>query len=833
MDETAPHPMSYHLFPPALLSRERTIELERDLTWSKRSPITLSMVNMATWMLAESLGLRPDAVAGFSLGEMAALYAGGVIDPSTFSVDTLARVRDAMVDFEAPPEEAQWAMVGAPADRVQTVIQGVRGRLALTMDVSPTQVFIGGERDAIDRALERFRENGIWAQSLPVLPMHKPYLWVHTDMASPFEAQVRAIIETLPMTPARCTVYSGTTALPYPDAPADICDTILEGISRPVHIRETVRRFYEDGVRIFVQLGTGGKMLSNVQNTLQDLPHIALSIDLQHRGGVEQLQHMLGRLAVAGVPLDLPALYRHRVCRQIDPVAPPQRASAGGKPLSLKPHRLTLSAGTSAWLRSQVSGPPAPSPAVADSGSFEQAMATMGQFLAAQKEWEEAETRLLNQFLDVQQASMQPATPPAASPMAGRALTGDVVHLIPGQELESVLVLDPVRHPFLLDHALLNVPSELRRPEDRLPTLPMTFEIEVVAEAAEALLPGLRVTAVHSLEAKRWVAIENERTLAVTIRAKRIAGSEVQVELFTHGNPTPACRAVVSLGPDWTPAPAPLEQNYDRACPQTAAEFYATGPLFHGSSFYRLQRFLGMSDRDIGAELSVADPAQYLGPSAAGGLILEPVVMDGLVHMISYRSWLSGWFVLPIGLKSISFHGPTPAPGSRLRGAMRYRTLDARRAEGDFDAFDEAGRLWLRMQGFQVWRVLCPASMVEANHRARDGYVATPDAQGGFRATRAQWGDMSADWMARVYLSSNEWARFRREASEPWLLGRIAGKDAVRHWLREQGGPALHPLEVELGDDGAVLAPQVSLRVAISHPGEQEAVARVERLPLR
>lgn len=827
VDEAAPRPMSYHLFPPAILSQETKDAVERDLTWSKRSPITLSIVNMATWTLAKSLGLKPDAVAGFSLGEMAALHAGGVIDHSAFNSETLGLIREAMRGFEDSPEDARWAMVAAPAERVEAVIQGIRGRLAVTMDVSPTQVFMGGENDAVERALERFREAGIWAQTLPVLPMLKPYLSVHTELAGPFESQLKAIIQSLPMRRPQCIVYSGTTAQPYPEDPEEVRARILDSVTRPVHIRETLRRLYADGVRIFVQLGTGGKMLSNIQNTLEGHPHLALSIDLQHRGGVEQLQHMLGRLAVAGVPIDLPALFAYRLCRQIDPAAADPGHPASRKALPLKPHRINLTQETADWLRAQVSGKrtiPAPAP----TAPFAQAMATMEQFLAAQKEWEDAESRLLHQFLEVQESAMCAVTT-VQQPAPHRPLCGSIVRLVPGQELESVLVLNPVHHPFLVDHALLNVPSELRTPEDRLPTLPMTFEIEVVAEAAEALLPDLQVIAVHGLEAKRWIAIENEPTLEVTIRARRVAPDDVEVELFTKGSATPACRAMVTMGSQREPAPAPLEQSYERPCPHTASEFYATGPLFHGAPFYRLQRFHGMSRSDIGADVLVADPAIYLGGDSRGELILEPVVMDGLVHMISYRSWLDGWFVLPVSLKRISFHGPTPAPGTMVRGAMRYRTLDARRAEGDFDAFDDSGRLWLRMQGFQVWRVMCPASMVEANHHPRDGFVALLSSDHkSFRATKAQWGDMSADWMARVYLAQTEWDAFRRDPSESWLLGRIAAKDAIRHWVRAQGGAPLHPLEVELADNGVPITPPLPLQVTISYPAHGEAIASVQ-----
>ena len=78
-----------------------------------------------------------------------------------------------------------------------------------------------------------------------------------------------------------------------------------------------------------------------------------------------------------------------------------------------------------------------------------------------------------------------------------RPFVGEIQRLVPGLELESRLVLDLSQHLFLSHHAFLNIPDGLKPVEERLPTLPLTFELEILSEVAEALVPGLRVIACH------------------------------------------------------------------------------------------------------------------------------------------------------------------------------------------------------------------------------------------------------------------------------------------------------------------------------------------------
>ncbi len=625
-------------------------------------------------------------------------------------------------------------------------------------------------------------------------------------------------------------------------------------------VRETISRLYADGVRIFVQLGAGGKMSANVENTLAGSDYVAISSDVAHRGGLEQLHHVLGHMAMLGRHFQPALLYHYRKLRTVDSANGVAKSKSSRK-LSLKPARLQLPAETAEWVRAQYAAAvvapeqPAEQPVEAPRPNRRratvagQSAAMMDQFLEVQRSWEQSETQLLQQFLDTQAATvaavmhMQPAAAPVAhaAPAAPlpRPFVGEIQSMVAGQELVSKLVLDLARHPFLSQHALLNVPADLplhlKPMAERLVTLPMTFEQEILSEVAETLMPGLLVTSCHSMEAKRWVALEGAATLEIEIRARRLADREVQVEIYTPGHNDPAFRGRATMDTSLPQAPAQLEQAYDRLCPHTPAEFYATGPLFHGPMFQLMRNFIGMSDTHIGAHLVASGPEEHVGIPGAP-MVFEPLLLDALQQIVGYRGWLDGWFLMPVGMKRLTRYGPPPEAGSDIRASVVYRRLDGRRVEADYEAHDAEGRLWIRVEGLQAWRVLSPKALLEANHRPREGYLAKPwpvdsAAVSCYHVKADYLGGLPQEWIARLYLRPDEWAAYQQRPALDWLLGRVAAKDAVRGWLRQHRNLLLHPLEVEIANDpdGApvVKVPaEPSLALSIAHI-ENEAVAIV------
>ena len=137
---------------------------------------------------------------------------------------------------------------------------------------------------------------------------------------------------------------------------------------------------------------------------------------------------------------------------------------------------------------------------------------------------------------DVMAAYLAPAAPaaPAAYP-----LLGDVVAAEPGVSLVARRVVDPAEDPTCSTTRWARDVSRTRsRAHRRWPLMPLAMSLELLAEAAAALVPGQVVTGLLDVRAHRWLAWgEAPRTLELT--ARRVAadgpGEHVRVELRDLG----------------------------------------------------------------------------------------------------------------------------------------------------------------------------------------------------------------------------------------------------------------------------------------------------------
>jgi acyl transferase domain-containing protein/4'-phosphopantetheinyl transferase EntD len=865
--EEVPYPLHHQLFPPPQLDDKQRAQITWELLWTERAPLGMMMANLATFRLMQEMGVRAGAMVGFSLGEWAALTAAGVLDIAAIETVVQEYLRGTHL------EEGTWAIVSASCEQANAVLQQVPGIANVTIDASPNQVFIGGETPAVRAALEEFRKLGIWGQEFPIAI---PY---HTPLAAPVAASLKDPFHKIRWRTPATPVYCAMTASRYPDDPDTIRGMSAGNFVKPVRVRETIMQLYRDGVRVFVQLGSGGKFLPNIQSTLALEPHVAVSIDHDHRGGLEQFHRMIGQLAVLGVPLDAQTLFRSRPCVELDPQIPPSRrrstirvfARPPAEPVVATPLENAFQpevARATALCAAPMVAPPVgrvmTSAFAVDTGVptgagvtsvLAEVVATMNSFLAAQEKYERSEKQLLQSFLETQQAavmtllggaggrvvSVLPA--PAANLAARRApltapavaasiqpefpLTGELVRLAPEQEMESRLVLDLDQHPFLAHHALIRLPDELRPAQDRLPTLPMTFAAEILAEAASALLPGKTAIAVRDIEARQWISIESGRTLALSLHARRVADDEVEAELRLPGVVRPAFRGKVSLADGYPAPPEPMTSAGDQPCAHSAQEFYRQGPLFHGELFRVITSFMKRSGNSIEAEVVARDPRESVHSPSASHVILDPVLVDGLTQVLGYPASLEGWCVFPHHVGRISWYGPRPAPGTKVRARLRYKKLDARRMQCDLDALGPDGQVWLRMEQHQPWRIVTPPGLVEFHEDRRQCRISNRWDAGDtelscYRISAEGFGDLKPDWIARMYLGDEEWAQYRQHRRLDWLLGRVAAKDAICDWLQRHRGRLLYPVEVKIdnAENGApvLVGPAIAgLVLSISH----------------
>src|SRR5271154_6276518 len=131
-------------------------------------------VSVAAWRVLQEKGLKPDFVAGHSLGEYSAHVAAGTL---TFA-DAVRTVRNrGKYMQEAVPVGvgAMAAILGMPAEKVnQLAAEAAQGEVCQAANLnSPDQTVISGNKAAVERAAVLAKERG--AKRALILPVSAPF----------------------------------------------------------------------------------------------------------------------------------------------------------------------------------------------------------------------------------------------------------------------------------------------------------------------------------------------------------------------------------------------------------------------------------------------------------------------------------------------------------------------------------------------------------------------------------------------------------------------------------------------------------------------------------
>ncbi|MHB8605973.1 MAG: SDR family NAD(P)-dependent oxidoreductase, partial [Thermoplasmatota archaeon] len=203
--------------------------------------------DVALYRLLVAHGLEPDAVAGHSLGEYAALVAAGSL---TFAqaLEAVA-ARGAEMAHVSVPDLGKMAGVSADAPTVEAVLKDVSGYVIAANKNCPKQTVIAGESPAVDAAVKLFLAKGIDAQFLNVSAAF------HSAIVAPASAPLKRVLERLDFKLPSRELISNVTAEPYPPTREAAVELLSRQVAAPVEWQRSLERLHHDGVRIFVEVG--------------------------------------------------------------------------------------------------------------------------------------------------------------------------------------------------------------------------------------------------------------------------------------------------------------------------------------------------------------------------------------------------------------------------------------------------------------------------------------------------------------------------------------------------------------------------------------------------
>ncbi|MEU4213589.1 SDR family NAD(P)-dependent oxidoreductase, partial [Streptomyces sp. NPDC026206] len=268
----------------------------------------LFAVEVALFRLVESWGVRPDFVAGHSIGEIAAAHVSGVLslDDACTLVEARARLMQAL--------PAGGAMVAVQAGEVEVSDRLVEG-VSIAAVNGPQAVVIAGDEAAVSRIAETFAAEGRKTQRLSVSHAF------HSPLMDPMLEEFRQVVSGLSFSAPKIPLISNLTG---EQATAELVCSPDYWVR---HVRETVR--FADGVKAlagagvsaFLELGPDGVLTAMAQQSLdQGDQHDAVLVPALRKDRPEEtaLLTALARLHVVGVGVDWPALFTGTGARRVD-----------------------------------------------------------------------------------------------------------------------------------------------------------------------------------------------------------------------------------------------------------------------------------------------------------------------------------------------------------------------------------------------------------------------------------------------------------------------------------------------------------------------------------
>ena len=204
-------------------------------------------------------GAAPVAVAGFSLGELAALAFAGALDPRDAFAAVCRRSR-LMQDACAANPGGMLAVLKLAPEKVEELAREA-GAWPVNYN-SPAQTVCAGTATAVEALADLVREAGGRAVPLAVSgAFHSPLMQGASD-------GLAAHLEGVGFHAARMPVWANATALPYPAEAAEARALLARQVASPVRWCQTLRALAQEGVDTFVEAGPGKVLTGLVKRTL-------------------------------------------------------------------------------------------------------------------------------------------------------------------------------------------------------------------------------------------------------------------------------------------------------------------------------------------------------------------------------------------------------------------------------------------------------------------------------------------------------------------------------------------------------------------------------------
>ncbi|MEU8975494.1 type I polyketide synthase [Streptomyces monashensis] len=259
---------------------------------------------VALYRLLESWGVRPDVVAGHSIGEIAAAHVAGA-----FSLDdacALVAARGRLM--QALPSGGAMASIRAGEEELLPLLAGHEHEVGIAALNGPAATVVSGTQEAVDRICEHFSAAGRRTTRLRVSHAF------HSPLMDPVLDDFRAVAAGISYTEPSLPVVSALTGRTADTGRLTDPEYWVRHVREPVRFHDCVTQLYGLGARRFLEVGPDGPLttlaesaLTEAESTAADEPVLVAAV-LRDKPETECLLRAVGTLFAHGTDLDWAAL---------------------------------------------------------------------------------------------------------------------------------------------------------------------------------------------------------------------------------------------------------------------------------------------------------------------------------------------------------------------------------------------------------------------------------------------------------------------------------------------------------------------------------------------
>jgi acyl transferase domain-containing protein/NAD(P)-dependent dehydrogenase (short-subunit alcohol dehydrogenase family)/acyl carrier protein len=286
------------VYPPCAFTEAEEKEQESALRSTDIAQPAIGAVCAGLFKVLASFGVRPDAVAGHSYGELAALFAAGKLDEKSFFDASV--LRGALMNSGKSHSGGMLAVLGS-VSKVEAVLSETGLDVVIANKNAPKQVVLSGDKPDLEKARAEFKKRKIPCKSLPVANAF------HSKAVSDAAGVFLEGLKKVALKKGAIPVFSNTTGRKYPAAAGAVRALLANQLAKPVDFVSMIQNMVADGVRTFVEVGPGAVLKGLVHSILHNETHVCLSLDnsSKKQSGVVALARVLAHLSAAGYPVDL------------------------------------------------------------------------------------------------------------------------------------------------------------------------------------------------------------------------------------------------------------------------------------------------------------------------------------------------------------------------------------------------------------------------------------------------------------------------------------------------------------------------------------------------